>query len=74
MVASGTAVTVTRFVQAGKPPVVVDTIENGGYVIPNSRKKALFILGKTTHDIAAVEVIWAFFARYDGGRSGIYGR
>ena len=56
-----TAVTVTRFVQAGKPPVVLYTIENGGHVIPNSRKNALFILGKTTHDIEAAEAIWAFF-------------
>jgi len=56
-----TSVTSTSFDQPGKQPVVLYTVEGGGHVIPNPNQNALFVLGRTTHDINAAEVIWEFF-------------
>lgn len=56
-----TSVTLTSFEQPGKKPTVLYTVENGGHVIPNPNKKAPAIMGRTTQDISAAEVIWDFF-------------
>jgi polyhydroxybutyrate depolymerase len=52
-----TSVARQRWEQAGKEPVTLYTVTNGGHVIPNPTKRAPFLLGRTTCDISAAEVV-----------------
>jgi polyhydroxybutyrate depolymerase len=52
-----TSVTRQRWEQPGKAPVTLYTVTNGGHVIPNPTKRAPFLLGRTTCDISAAEVV-----------------
>jgi polyhydroxybutyrate depolymerase len=52
-----TSVTRQRWEQAGKDSVTLYTVTNGGHVIPNPTKRAPFLLGRTTRDINAADVV-----------------
>jgi len=47
--------------------VVVYRIEGGGHTWPGSRQGLAGMLGPTTRDISANEIIWAFFNRHPMG-------
>ncbi|MCQ9163400.1 hypothetical protein [Arthrobacter sp. STN4] len=49
------------FAQAGRAPVTLYTVVGGGHVVPNRRKRAIFVLGRTTQDLSAVEAVADFF-------------
>jgi polyhydroxybutyrate depolymerase len=51
-----TSVTRQRWEQAGKDSVTLNTVTNGGHVIPNPRTRASF-LGRTTRDINAADTV-----------------
>ncbi len=55
-----TSVLRTDFRQDGKAPVTLYAVEGGGHTIPNP-KPFPRIMGRTTHDIVAAEVVSAFF-------------
>lgn len=60
--ASGrTSVRALRYTQAGRYPVTLYTVVGGGHVVPNRRKRAIFVLGRTTQDLSAVEAVADFF-------------
>lgn len=56
-----TRVVSSDFSQAGRLPVRLFTIVGGGHVVPNRRKRAIFVLGRTTRDVSAVEEMTRFF-------------
>jgi polyhydroxybutyrate depolymerase len=56
----GTWVSRQRHQQTGKSPVELYTVHGGGHVVPNNRKRALRLLGRTTQDIDTGELLWAF--------------
>lgn len=56
-----TSVTLTRYEQEGTAPVALYTVVGGGHVLPNRRRKAIFIAGRTTQDITVAEALSAFF-------------
>lgn len=56
-----TSVRARRYTQAGCPPVTLYTVVGGGHVVPNRRKRAIFVLGRTTQDLSAVEAVADFF-------------
>jgi polyhydroxybutyrate depolymerase len=55
-----TSVTASDYRQDGHAPVVLYTVTNGGHTVPNPTRKALPILGRTTRDINAADVLWQF--------------
>ena len=57
---TGTSVTLQRHQQAGRSPVELYTVYGGGHVVPNQRKRALRLLGRTTRDIDTGELVWTF--------------
>jgi polyhydroxybutyrate depolymerase len=57
---AGTTVGVTRY--GGAAPVTLYTVENGGHVVPNRRKRAFPLLGRTTRAIDGGEVVWELVA------------
>ena len=64
--ADDTSVTVTRYAQKDRSPVVQYTIVGGGHVVPNPNHAAPRLLGQTTRDVDAPAEIWAFFAKLPG--------
>lgn len=56
-----TSVTYTRFEQDGSPPVALYTVDGGGHVVPNHRRKAIFIAGRTTQDMSVAQALTEFF-------------
>lgn len=46
-----------------RPEVDLITIHGGGHTIPHPQKTMPRILGRTSHDVPAVEEIWRFFRR-----------
>jgi polyhydroxybutyrate depolymerase len=52
-----TSVTRQRWEQAGKDSVTLYTVTNGGHAIPNPTKRAPLLLGRTTCDVSAAEVV-----------------
>ena len=53
---AGTSVTVTRY--GGPAPVTLFAVANGGHVVPNRRKRAFPLLGRTTRVIDGGELAW----------------
>lgn len=58
----GTSISGQRYQQAGRPPVELYTVHGGGHVVPNLRKRALPLLGRTTRDIDTGQLLWSFVA------------
>jgi polyhydroxybutyrate depolymerase len=56
-----TSVRARRYTQEGRLPVTLYTVVGGGHVVPNRRKRAIFVLGRTTQDLSAVEAVADFF-------------
>jgi polyhydroxybutyrate depolymerase len=56
-----TSVRARRYAQTGHFPVTLYTVVGGGHVVPNRRKRAIFVLGRTTQDLSAVEAVADFF-------------
>ncbi|MFQ4149267.1 hypothetical protein AAGW05_11285 [Arthrobacter sp. LAPM80] len=57
-----TSVTLTRYEQKGRLPVVLYTVAGGGHVVPNRQRKAFFFFaGRTTQDMDTVEALAEFF-------------
>lgn len=56
-----TSVTATSFEQEGRAPVRLYTVAGGGHVVPNRRRKAIFLAGRTTQDISTAEALAEFF-------------
>ncbi len=56
-----TSVTATCFEQDGRAPVRLYTVSGGGHVVPNRRRKAIFLAGRSTQDISTVDAMAAFF-------------
>ncbi len=60
--ASGrTWVRALAYAQPGHAPVTLYTVVGGGHVVPNRRKRAIFVLGRTTQDLSAMEAVADFF-------------
>jgi polyhydroxybutyrate depolymerase len=55
-----TSVTATEYRQDGHHPVVLYTVVDGGHTVPNPTKKAVPLLGRTTRDINAADVLRQF--------------
>jgi polyhydroxybutyrate depolymerase len=51
----GTAVEVTRY--PGAAPVTLYAVENGGHVVPNRSRKAIFLLGRVNQDVDGGELV-----------------
>ena len=47
---------------AGRPPVGLVTVIGGGHTIPHTRYRLPPILGRTSSEFDAAELIWAFFS------------
>lgn len=62
----GTTVTKKEYANTASGLKVIDyTINNGGHTWPNGRQYApKFLIGKTTHNLNACQVIWDFFKSY----------
>jgi len=58
----GTSIQSTHWSTPGKPPVTLITIVGGGHTIPHPLFRLPRILGPTSHEFAAAEVIWSFFS------------
>jgi len=58
----GTSVESTLWSAAGKPPVQLLGVVGGGHTIPHPVFRLPRILGRTSHEFEAAEVIWEFFA------------
>jgi polyhydroxybutyrate depolymerase len=56
----GTTVTRYRRQQEGRLPVELYTVHGGGHVVPNPRKRAFRLLGRTTRDVDTGELLWGF--------------
>jgi polyhydroxybutyrate depolymerase len=56
-------VKIASWEDAGKPEVVLATVQGGGHVVPQPYYSAPPFLGLTTHAINGPEEIWEFFAR-----------
>jgi polyhydroxybutyrate depolymerase len=60
----GTRVAVERY-RGGAAPVVLYRVVGGGHTWPSGREPSLGLLtGRMSHDLAASEVIWEFFAAH----------
>ena len=46
----------------GKPEVVLVTVTGGGHTIPHRELNLPLIVGRTSHEFDATELIWAFFS------------
>lgn len=55
-----TSVTRTDYRQDGTPPVTLYTVHAGGHIVPGKRK-APFVMGRTTRDLDAAQAIGQFF-------------
>jgi polyhydroxybutyrate depolymerase len=53
---AGTSVTVTH--HAGAAPVTLYTVVGGGHVVPNRRRRAFPLLGRTTRAVDGGELVW----------------
>ena len=53
---AGTTVSGTRY--GGAAPVTLYTVEDGGHVVPNRRRRAFPLLGRTTRAIDGGELVW----------------
>ena len=61
------AVTVSRATYAAQDsgaPVILYTIQGGGHTWPGIDPPLGFLLGRTTHDISANDLIWEFFQKH----------
>jgi polyhydroxybutyrate depolymerase len=56
--------TVERWTYAGDAPVVFLRIEGGGHTWPGSKVGVEKLLGKTTKDVHASELMWDFFEKH----------
>ncbi len=56
-----TEVIATTYASTGKPPVVQYTIVGGGHVVPTAEHRYRRLVGPSTHDVDAPQVIWDFF-------------
>lgn len=63
----GTTVETVRWLEPGKEPVEVISILGGGHTWPNPEFRLPRILGRTSHEFDAADVIWAFFAGEEYG-------
>ena len=61
----GTSVYSTDWLSPGGVPVTLVTVTGGGHVIPHSDHRMPRILGRTSHEFTAANVIWAFFNAQD---------
>lgn len=61
----GTTVDQLDFRQDGRPPVTLYTVHGGGHVIPGPRN-APRIMGRTTHDLVAVDALGTLFGLATG--------
>ena len=61
-----TSVEVESWTEAGKPPVVLYTIEGGGHLVPQPFFRYPGIVGKQTEDIDAPAAVWDFFSKLPG--------
>lgn len=52
-----TSVEVTRYAEADRPPVTLYGVRGGGHVIPNPARKGLLLLGRTSPDIDAGQLV-----------------
>jgi polyhydroxybutyrate depolymerase len=59
----GTSVESLRWDKPGKVPVSLVTIRGGGHTFPHPIYSAPRILGKSSHEVDAAEVIWNFFSQ-----------
>lgn len=50
-----------RYAQADRSPVTLYMVVGGGHVVPNRHKPAIFVLGRTTQDLSAVDAVAEFF-------------
>jgi polyhydroxybutyrate depolymerase len=57
----GTSVISTSWSELGKRPVKLISISGGGHTVPHTVSRLPRILGTTSHEFDAAEVIWAFF-------------
>lgn len=57
-----TSVTSTHWHAPGRAPVVLVTVENGGHTIPHPVHRQPRLLGTTSNEFDAIELIWSFFA------------
>lgn len=57
-----TSVTSTHWHAPGREPVLLVTVENGGHTIPHPTYRQPRLLGTTSNEFDAVELIWSFFA------------
>lgn len=60
--ARSTSVTQTSYVQAGRPPVRLYTVVNGGHVVPGPNTMFPRLVGPINRALDAPAVIWQFFA------------
>lgn len=56
-----TSVTLTLYEQEGRDSVALFTVSGGGHVVPNRRRRAIFLAGRTTQDISVAEELCSFF-------------
>lgn len=61
-----TSVTLTSYEQAGRDPVKLYTVVGGGHVVPNRHKKPIFVLGRSTQDISAIDALVEAFPALRG--------
>jgi polyhydroxybutyrate depolymerase len=66
-----TSLTVRDWTSPDRPSVRAITVEGGGHVIPNQRKSAAIIYGRTNMDLDSAAAIWDFFTQE--GASGTRG-
>ena len=58
----GTSVESMQWSAAGSPAVTLITVTGGGHTIPHTEYRLPRILGRTSHEFDAAEVIWVFFS------------
>jgi polyhydroxybutyrate depolymerase len=64
----GTRVVRRRWQVGNAPPIVLVTIEGGGHTIPHAESRLPRLLGRTSRDVDAMQLIWDFFAEAKGAR------
>jgi polyhydroxybutyrate depolymerase len=62
-VEDGTAIEILEWAETNKMPVTLISIVGGGHTFPNPVYSAPRILGATSHEADAAELVWAFFER-----------
>ena len=58
----GTRIEVTRWTAPDRAIVALYTVQGGGHTVPHPTARFPRLLGRTSADVSAAEVIWSFFA------------